>query len=57
MQTVDDRGWDKFFEYLFSGEPGSFVFRGILAFVLITWKNKSWIDYDGWIPGYRRDED
>lgn len=53
----DDRGLEKFLEFLFSGEPGSFVFWGLLAFVLLTWRNKSWIDHDAWIPGYRRDDD
>lgn len=52
----DDKGWDKFFAYLFSGEPGSFVFWGLLLFVILTRKNKSWIDHDAWIPFYRRDD-
>ena len=53
----DDRGWWKFFEFLFSGEPGSFVFWGLAAFVFLTRKNKSWVDHDGWIPFYRRDDE
>lgn len=53
----DDRGVMKFLEFLFSGEPGSFVFWGLALFIFLTRKNKSWIDHDGWIPGYRRNED
>ena len=53
----DDRGWWTFFQFLFSGEPGSFVFWGLAAFVLLTRKNKSWTDHDGWIPLYRRDDE
>ena len=53
----DDRGLMKFLEFLFSGEPVSFVFWGLALFVLLTRKNKSWIDHDAWILGYRKDED
>ncbi len=56
MQT-DDRGMGKLLEYIFSSEPGSFVFWGLIAFVILTRKNKSWVDHDAWIPFYRRDDE
>ncbi len=55
--TTAPKGWDKLFDFMLSGSPGSFVLWAILAYGIWATILTNWQDHDGGMPWHRKDPD